>query len=129
MVKPYPQLLQKKFSYFADDSTFIHFAALNNRYEITMILIKNDLINVSCVDCHGFTALIWASFRGYTTCVELLLQNNADVSLRKNGGYTALMFAEMRGYEGMVELLLHHNAYSGHLWIHGGGRLSVKISR
>ncbi len=42
-------------------------------------------------DEYGTTLLIWASTRGYTKDVELLLENGADVNAKSNDGQTALM--------------------------------------
>ena len=42
-------------------------------------------------DEYGTTFLIWASTRGYTKDVELLLENGADVNAKSNDGQTALM--------------------------------------
>ncbi len=48
---------------------------------------------------------MWATSRGYTKAVQLLLQAGADVNLKNQGGYTALMLAEFNEYQDVARLL------------------------
>ena len=62
------------------------------------------------LDAHGSSALMYASYRGHTETVRLLLNYGADVNKqRTTDGYTALMFAS-RGHTETVHLLLSHDA-------------------
>ena len=59
---------------------------------------------------NGYTPLIWASSRGHTETVRLLLEAGADVNLTANDGQTALMRAADYGHAEVVELLLKSGA-------------------
>ena len=57
------------------------------------------------------TALMFASMRGCTELVDLLLQAGADVNAAPEcGGGTALIYASINGYEEIVKLLLKAGA-------------------
>jgi ankyrin repeat protein len=54
---------------------------------------------------------MFASMRGYTELVDLLLQAGADVNVAPEcGGGTALIYASINGYEEIVRLLLKAGA-------------------
>jgi ankyrin repeat protein len=53
----------------------------------------------------GFTALMWASRKGYESAVRLLLAHGARQELQDERGYTALHFAAREGHVGVAELL------------------------
>ena len=60
-------------------------------------------------DKHGYTALMYASLRGHSAPVEVLLAAKANVGQAANdhnGGRTALILASMRGHSAPVEVLL-----------------------
>jgi hypothetical protein len=61
-------------------------------------------------ESNGYTPLIWASSRGHTEAVRLLLEAGADVDLEANDGQTALMRAADYGHAEVVELLLKSGA-------------------
>ncbi len=58
----------------------------------------------------GTTSLMWASLRGYTEDVRLLLDNGADINAKDNGGFTSLMGASWMDHTEIVELLLENGA-------------------
>ena len=58
----------------------------------------------------GWTALHYASYRGYLEIAELLTSSGADVNTRSSGGYTALHRASSNGYLEIVQLLLCQGA-------------------
>lgn len=49
-------------------------------------------------DCHGKTALMHASSRGYEDAVKFLLEKGANTEIRSNKGETALMIVSGLGY-------------------------------
>ena len=76
--------------------------------EIRQLLLNYCVNNAK--EQAGSTALIWASRKGDTATVELLLTHGADISAKDNYGYTALMWASQNGHTAIVELLLTHGA-------------------
>lgn len=71
--------------------------------------LKNDA-DVNFRDEYGTTFLMWASSRGNTSDVRLLLDNGADVNAKDNDGQTALMWASDNGHVEVVRLLLENGA-------------------
>jgi len=55
---------------------------------------------------NGYTPLIWASSRGHTETVHVLLEEGAEVDARLGDGQTALMRASENGHVEIVEALL-----------------------
>jgi ankyrin repeat protein len=53
-----------------------------------------------------WTALHWASYRGYLEIAELLASSGADLNIGDSDGWTALMWASFTGHLEMVQLLL-----------------------
>jgi len=58
----------------------------------------------------GHSSLHWASDRGYTTIVDVLLENGADVNIKDIKGRTPLHWASDRGYTTIVDVLLENGA-------------------
>jgi ankyrin repeat protein/superfamily I DNA/RNA helicase len=56
------------------------------------------------------TALMYASQKGNTKIVELLIENKANLDLKSIEGATALIFASQKGNTEIVELLLNSGA-------------------
>ena len=63
-------------------------------------------VDVNQADNSGQTALLGASFRGYTEIVEMLLNAGANVNQAPNGRLTALIKASSNGHTAVVALLL-----------------------
>lgn len=59
--------------------------------QIEFFLKNGARINAQCQD--GYTALMYAAYRGNAEAVSMLLKNNADVSLKNKKGETALDLA------------------------------------
>jgi hypothetical protein len=57
-------------------------------------------------ESNGYTPLTWASSRGHTEVVRLLLEAGADVNVTANDGQTALMRAADYGHVEVLQLLL-----------------------
>ena len=54
------------------------------------------------------TPLIYASYKGYTKIVEILLDNGACINHRDIYGYTSLFWAIKNGHSEIVNMLLNH---------------------
>ena len=59
---------------------------------------------------YGWTALHWASIKGYLEITELLTSSGADVNIRDSGGCTALHQASINDRLKIVQLLLCQGA-------------------
>ena len=59
---------------------------------------------------YRWTALHWASIRGYLEIVQLLTSSGADVNIRSSSGSTALHRASFGGQLEIVQLLLFQGA-------------------
>ena len=65
--------------------------------------------NPDLQDIDGFTALMWAAFKGHEPCVQALLLK-ANTELFDEGGRTALQHAEVEGHTATAQLLRQHAA-------------------
>ena len=70
-----------------------------------LFILINDFQTMS-----GGTALMFASFCGYSEIVQLLLNANSKPDLQNENGETALHLAIVRGYPDIVQLLLEYGA-------------------
>lgn len=87
-------------------------ASSNNVMLLSRLLSKlnmNDHHLIDEIDSTGRSALMIAAERGYTECVELLLQYGADTSIRTLRG-TALIWAANRGHAHVICLLMDYGA-------------------
>ena len=86
-----------------------HPELLTNISEI--IKTNPEIINMQC--SNSFTALIWASKKGYDIVVRMLLDHpNTDPNLQNTGGDTALIWASYYEHDTVVRMLLDHpNTY------------------
>ena len=56
------------------------------------------------------TALMWASYKGHSQIVKILLDEGADADNRNKSGMTALMYAARKGRFKVIKILLDHGA-------------------
>jgi len=61
-------------------------------------------------DKNGWSALHYASFKGYSKMVQILLENGADVDMKNFKGQTALHLAAKKGNLEVVKVLLSYGA-------------------
>jgi ankyrin repeat protein len=81
-------------------------------------------------DEDGDTALMFASLRGYTDMVSLLLlDHGTDPNLRNDFGWSALMYASYMGRIDMARLLLDHGADPNLQNVHGWTALMEASNR
>ncbi|CAH2224223.1 serine threonine- phosphatase 6 regulatory ankyrin repeat subunit C isoform X1 [Pelobates cultripes] len=86
--------------------TPLHYAAANGSYQCTVNLVTAGA-SVNEADFKGCTPLHYAAASDtYRSCLEFLLDNNADASLRDKQGYAAVHYAAAYGNRQNLELLL-----------------------
>ena len=77
----------------------------------TEVLLANlEVIDGKAGRYGGETALMYASYRGHTVIVQLLLDHGALVGIQNNSGWTALMGAVESSKYGTIQLLMEHKA-------------------
>jgi ankyrin repeat protein len=89
----------------------LHFAAKNSDEKILNLLLiscSKEILNLQ--DKDGNTALHVAVVHENYTCVALILNMNATMSIRNNAEDTALSIAISKGNSGIVELLINFGA-------------------
>lgn len=73
--------------------------------------LLNQGISPDARDKNGTPALVWASYKGHTDMVELLLEFGVQVNARSgDGGATALFAASDAGHSDIVKVLLDSGA-------------------
>ncbi len=83
---------------------------IDNETEKRVIELIKDGANIEKKDKGGYTALIWASSRGYVKVVEALIDAGAKVDEKDNKGETALMWASKNGHVEVVKALIEGGA-------------------
>ena len=88
-------------------------ASMMDRLDIVRFLVENgysDVNNTISDDCDKCNALIWAAFRGHSSIVSYLIENNADVNYTCTGeqliARTPIACATLRGCPVAVKLLV-----------------------
>ena len=75
----------------------LHSATLDgNVYQLVLLLHHPDL-PVDVPDAQGHTSLMWAAYKGFGACVDILLRWGADVHAVDDMGFTALHWALVKG--------------------------------
>lgn len=67
-------------------------------------------MDVDVPDTQGHTSLMWAAYKGFPACVDILLKWGADVHRRDNQGFTALHWALVKGSYACVQKLVEYGA-------------------
>ena len=97
----------------------IRIAAYNGNSGVVRLLCQEYGVDVNCSISEtleekpkkGITALEWAARMGHTEVVKALLDNNANVNVRRStDGITPLHIAAQEGRTEVVKLLLDNNA-------------------
>ena len=77
--------------------------------EICLELLDHGA-NIEHHDMGGWSALMWASYKGRNTTVTLLLEKGADVNTHGNYHVSSLLWAAGRGYTYIVKQLIAYDA-------------------
>lgn len=90
----------------SDDCSLLHWAAINDRYEVAEILIRRSCDVNAVGGVLSSTPLHWASRHGHARMVALLVRNGADWTLRDVEGFTPLHIAVQFGCTPVVAYLI-----------------------
>ncbi len=90
------------------NSDFLKAAYIGNTSTIKALLNKGAYIDAKSRS--KWTALMYASNRGYFSTVQVLLDKEADMEEKDRYGYTALMLAALSGHTKIVQVLLNKGA-------------------
>lgn len=109
----YLQVIQLLLAHGADPLTqddqgynLLHSAVLDgNVLQLTLLLHQPDL-PVDVADVQGHTSLMWAAYKGFPTCVDLLLRWGADIHAVDDMGFTALHWALVKGNYPCIQKLV-----------------------
>ncbi|SMY24893.1 unnamed protein product [Zymoseptoria tritici ST99CH_1A5] len=84
----------------------LHSATLDgNVYQLILLLYQSD-IPVDVQDAQGHTSLMWAAYKGFPACIDVLLRFGADVHATDDMGFTSLHWALVKGnYLGIQKLI------------------------
>jgi hypothetical protein len=75
-----------------------------------LVLLLHQDIPVDIPDPQSHTPLMWAAYKGYSSCVELFLKWGANVYATDDQGFTALHWALVKGSQGSIQKLLEYGA-------------------
>jgi len=85
-----------------------------NKFINAINIIESQKISLEYIDKNGWTALHWASYKGSTSVVKKLIDNNVKLQRKTRyglnntdeyKGYTAKEIAEKRGHYNVVEII------------------------
>lgn len=94
-----------------DDQGFnlIQNATLDGNVYQLLLLLLND-VPIDTPDPSGHTSLMWAAYKGFPACVEVLLQWGASTSATDEKGFTALHWALVKGSTPCVQKLVEYGS-------------------
>ncbi|KAI4723800.1 Palmitoyltransferase akr1, ankyrin repeat-containing protein akr1 [Aureobasidium sp. EXF-10728] len=88
----------------------LHSATLDgNVFQLILLLHQAD-VPVDIPDSQGHTSLMWAAYKGFPACLDVLLKWGADVHARDELGFTALHWALVKGSYNCIQKLLEYGA-------------------
>ncbi len=90
-------------------NTFLHYASRLGSVEYVETFIGKGA-PVNAVNIYGYTPLMEAAVRGYSTIVRILIKNGARIDLKDNNGKTALKMAESNNHREVIQILKNAGA-------------------
>jgi ankyrin repeat protein len=92
-----------------EEEKFLKAVKKNNVKQVVSFI--NNGLDVNVIDNkNGWSALHYASEKGYTKMVQILLENGANVDIRNYKGQTPLHIAAKKGNVEIVKILLSYGA-------------------
>jgi len=88
----------------------LHSATLDgNVFQLVLLLHQPD-IPVDVQDSQGHTSLMWAAYKGFGACVDVLLRWGASTQATDDMGFTALHWALVRGNYLCIQKLVEYGS-------------------
>ncbi|KAM9372619.1 ankyrin repeat and SAM domain-containing protein 3 [Phaethornis superciliosus] len=97
----------------------LHTASSVGQYEVVQECIQRGDLDLNKRNCGGWTPLMYASYIGHDTIVDLLLEAGVNVNIPTPQGQTPLMLASSCGNESVAYCLLQQGAELEMKDIHG----------
>jgi hypothetical protein len=92
------------------DMTLMIWACVNNHHESVQKLVKHGADMNLGSSRRKDTPLYWASWRGHSRCVKILLDSKADPNKANKRGFTPLHRAQQEGHHDVIKLLKFYGA-------------------
>lgn len=83
----------------------MHKAILTNKFEYTSFMVNGGHIDVNSTDSDGNTGLHISARTNYMACVNLLMKNKVNISLKNSDGKTALEVAASFPFNDIVRVI------------------------
>lgn len=96
-----------------------------NVFQLLAILSRD--VPVDTPDSKGHTSLMWAAYKGFPACTEILLRCDASVAARDEQGFTALHWALVKGSQKCLQKLIEYD--SDKSAITNDGKDPAKVAR
>ena len=88
----------------------LHSATLDgNAYQL-ILLLHHPEIPIDVPDAQGHTSLMWAAYKGFGACVDILLRWGANVHAVDEMGFTALHWALVKGNYMCIQKLVEYGS-------------------
>ena len=88
----------------------LHSATLDGNVFQLVLLLHHPDIPVDVQDAQGHTSLMWAAYKGFGACVDILLRWGADVHAVDDMGFTALHWALVKGNYLCIQKLVEYGS-------------------
>lgn len=88
----------------------LHSATLDGNVYQLVLLLHHPEITVDVPDAHGHTSLMWAAYKGFGACVDILLRWGADVHAVDETGFTPLHWALVKGNYVCIQKLVEYGS-------------------
>lgn len=84
----------------------LHYAIHEGYYDISLLLLNNNNLDVNSRDYFGFTPLHYSILNGNKNLTDLLIEYNANISLQTLMGSSALLLSAKLGHDDISSNLL-----------------------
>ncbi|KAK1067124.1 palmitoyltransferase akr1 [Friedmanniomyces endolithicus] len=88
----------------------LHSATLDGNIYQLILLLHQPNLSVDVPDSQGHTSLMWAAYKGFGACVDILLRWGADVQSVDEMGFTALHWALVKGNYVCIQKLVEYGS-------------------
>lgn len=85
-------------------------AKMGDTTRMKELIAKDADVNIKDKDYNGYNSLMWASLRGHTNAVKLLLSNGVELNALDVSNQSALALASFSGHLEIVKLLVEKGA-------------------